>query len=209
MKQELEMKTTEEYPFMRRGKGLLVVVSGPAGCGKGTVLNKVLAKDPNLLYSVSATTRGPRPSEIEGKNYYFLTREKFEFLIRTGDMLEYTEYCHNYYGTPRTVVEERLASGHDVILEIDVKGAMQVKKAFPGAVMIFIMPPSCTELEQRLRNRGTESDEVARERLVTADAEMSRALEYDYIVINAIVEKAANDISSILSAERLKTQRIK
>lgn len=148
------------------------------------------------------------PGKIQGKNYYFLTCEKFESLIQKGDMLEHTEYCHNYYGTPRTVVEEQLAIGHDVILEIEVEGAMQVKKAFPGAVMIFIMPPSRTELERLLRNRGTETDDVVRERLVIAAKEMSRLPKYDYTVVNAEARQAADDILSILSEEKLKAQRI-
>lgn len=188
-------------------RGLLVVVSGPSGSGKGTVLQKLFSMRPGLFFSVSATTRDPRPGEVEGKNYFFLSREEFERQIAQGNMLEYAEYCRNYYGTPRLAVEERLAQGSDVVLEIEVKGAMQVKKACPDAVMVFIMPPSRGELEKRLRGRGTEGEETIRKRLRTAETEIASAPKYDYIVVNAKVTQAADAISSILTAEKLKSSR--
>lgn len=188
-------------------KGLLIVVSGPSGSGKGTVLGRLLAGRQGIFYSVSATTRAPRPGEENGKNYYFLTREEFESRIAGGGMLEYAEYCRNYYGTPRSAVERQLGLGHDVVLEIEVRGAMQVKAACPDAVMIFILPPSRAELERRLRGRGTESEEKIRNRLTAADTEIASARRYDYIVVNAEVAQAADAISSIITAEKYRSSR--
>ncbi len=188
-------------------RGLLIVVSGPSGSGKGTVLAKVFARRQRIFYSVSATTRAPRPGEVDGKNYYFLTRQEFENRIARGDMLEHAEYCRNYYGTPRTAVEERLRQGCDVVLEIELRGAMQVKAACPDAVMIFIMPPSRAELERRLRGRGTENEEKIQNRLRTADEEMASASRYDYIVVNAQVAEAADTIDCIITAEKHRSSR--
>lgn len=188
-------------------KGLLIVVSGPSGSGKGTVLSKVFAGNQKMFYSVSATTRAPRPGEVNGKHYYFLSREEFEQKIREGGMLEYACYCGNYYGTPRAAVEEKCNAGFDVVLEIEVQGAMQVKKACPDCVTIFIAPPSAEELERRLRGRGTESDEAIRKRLETAENEIKHAKEYDYIVVNDDVETAAGKINSIVAAEKCRTSR--
>lgn len=188
-------------------KGLLIVVSGPSGSGKGTVLGEVFQKRQGIFYSVSATTRPPRPGEENGKNYYFLTREEFESRIARGDMLEYAEYCRNYYGTPRSAVERQLSLGHDVVLEIEVRGAMQVKAACPDAVMIFILPPSRAELERRLRGRGTETEEKIQRRLQAADTETAAAGRYDYIVVNAKVAEAADAISSIITAEKHRSSR--
>jgi len=140
---------------MIMSKGLLFVVSAPAGCGKDTILEQVLEKAENVGYSVSATTRAPRPGEVDGTHYFFLSRERFEQMIAEGAVLEYTEYCGNYYGTPKKGVEDMLAEGKDVILKIEVEGAMNIKKLFPECCLVFILPPSMKELERRLRKRGT------------------------------------------------------
>lgn len=183
-------------------RGLLLVVSGPSGCGKGTVLSQVFAKQPNTYYSVSATTRAPRPGEVDGVQYHFLTKEAFEEKIAAGQMLEYAQYAGNYYGTPAQAVDAQLAEGKNVVLEIEVQGAKQVKQRRPEAVMIFIMPPSMKELRRRLTDRGTESQEVIQRRMETARQEMPQAKDYDYIVFNDTVEEAAEDICAILRAGR-------
>ncbi len=188
-------------------KGLLLVVSGPSGCGKGTVLSRVFAKQPNTYYSVSATTRPPRPGEENGVQYYFLTREAFEERIASGQMLEYAQYAGNYYGTPAQAVDAQLAQGKNVVLEIEVQGAKQVKLRRPDAVMVFIMPPSMKELRHRLQERGTEAQEVIQRRMDTARLEMPQAKDYDYIVFNDTVEEAAEDICAILRAGRCLAQK--
>lgn len=188
-------------------KGLLVVISAPSGGGKGTVLKELFARDDNLRLSVSATTRKPRPGEEHGKQYYFLSQEEFETLIREGKMLEYAEYVENYYGTPRGPVEEWLSQGRDVVLEIEVQGGAQVKKLMPECVSIFILPPSMKVLEERLRGRGTEEDAVVRQRLETARLEIPQANGYDYVVYNDCLEDAVDEIQAILRAEKLKYSR--
>ncbi|MFR4393187.1 MAG: guanylate kinase [Ruminococcus callidus] len=152
-------------------KGTLFVISGPSGCGKGTVLKEVL-KNPDLYFSVSATTRDPRPGEVDGVNYRFMTNEAFEALIEQDGFLEYAGYCDHYYGSPKQPVEEQLAMGKSVILEIEVEGAMKVRAARPDAVFVFILPPSMTELENRLRGRGTEAEEVVQKRVAQARREL-------------------------------------
>lgn len=204
------MSETGKTPFFnneKSHKGLLIVVSGPSGSGKGTVLSKVFSMNKDMFYSVSATTRAPRPGEVNGKQYYFLTREEFEQKINDGGMLEYASYCGNYYGTPLAAVEKKCNAGSDVVLEIEVQGAMQVKKACPDCVTVFIVPPSAEELERRLRGRGTESDEVIKNRLETAVSEIEFAKKYDYIVVNDDVETAARKIDSIVAAEKCKSSR--
>lgn len=195
------------FPGGSRQGGLLIVISGPSGSGKGTVLSSLFKRREGLFYSVSATTRSPRPSEQHGVNYYFLSKQEFEDKINQGGMLEYAEYCGNYYGTPKTIVEQQCAKGNDVILEIEVQGAMNVKKSRPDCVSVFIAPPSLKELENRLRGRGTESNEVITNRLKTALKEIGCAGEYDYIVVNDEVEKAAKTIDSIITAEKCRTSR--
>ena len=162
-------------------KGLLIVVSGPAGSGKGTVNAHLLETD-DFVYSVSATTRAPRPGEIDGVNYHFISREEFLARIDSGDMLEYTEYCGNFYGTPRKEAEEVLASGKNLILEIEVEGARNVKKKFPDAVLILLLPPSFAVQEARLRGRGTETEEKVLARLARTKEEIAEADFYDYVV---------------------------
>lgn len=188
-------------------KGLLVVFSGPAGAGKGTILKALLAQDKNIKLSVSATTRSPRPGETDGKDYYFISREEFSKLIAEGKMLESAEYCGNYYGTPIGPIEEWTSQGKDVILEIEVQGGAQIKKKRPDAVRIFILPPSFQELEHRLRSRGTETDEKVRKRLAAARRELGEAEHYDYSVVNDTVEAAAQKVHWILQAEKCRTCR--
>ncbi|MBQ5321627.1 MAG: guanylate kinase [Oscillospiraceae bacterium] len=192
---------------MNKQKGKLLVVSGPSGCGKGTVLKKVLKENSNIYYSVSATTRAPRYGEENGIHYYFITKEEFEKKISEGGMLEYAEYVGNYYGTPKDIVLAKLEKGYDVILEIEVKGAMQIRKAVPEAILVFIAPPSMEELEKRLIGRGTEKLDVIKSRLKKAEKEMQYQNEYDYLVINDEISIAAEEIAAILKSEKLKINK--
>lgn len=189
-------------------KGLLFIVSGPAGSGKGTIVSRVreLAE---FDFSVSATTRTPRPGEIDGVHYHFIDRARFEEMIRNDELLEHAEYVGNYYGTPRKPVEETLAEGKNIILDIEVQGAMQVKAKMPEAIMIFVLPPDFKTLLGRIRGRGTESEEVISLRMQKARLEISLFDHYDYVVVNreGAVEDAAQEVLSILRAERLKTFR--
>lgn len=189
-------------------KGLLVVLSGPSGSGKGTVLRELLTEEENIFLSVSATTRAPRPGEENGVHYFFLSREEFEREIQNDGMLEHACYCENYYGTPKKPVFDRCEKGQDVVLEIEVQGAMQVLEKNKDAVSIFIMPPSLTELRERLIGRQTEDMETVERRLATALEEMKYAKQYDYIVVNDSVKEAVEDIRSILRAEKLKSGRM-
>ena len=183
-------------------RGLLIVLSGPSGVGKGTVLRSYLEKNPNTRLSVSATTRQPRMGEVNGVHYYFLTEKEFEKKVEQNEMLEYATYSGNRYGTPGGPVKEMLEDGHDVILEIEVQGAMQIKKSCPDAIFIFIMPPNMAELTHRLVDRKTEDDETIRRRLERSHAEIAMAHEYDYVVINDTVENAVEAIQNILRAEK-------
>ena len=184
-------------------KGLLIVISGPAGSGKGTVNAHLLARD-DFVYSVSATTRAPRPGETDGINYHFITQDDFKRRIENGDMLEYTEYCGNFYGTPKKEAEEVLESGKNLILEIEVEGAENVKKKYPDAVLVLLLPPSYSVQEQRLRGRGTETEEKITQRLARAKEEILHADSYDYVVYNydGMDREAANDILAIVKAEQ-------
>lgn len=192
-------------------KGLLIVLSGPAGCGKGTLVGEMLKRG-GCAVSVSATTRKPRPGEIDHVHYHFLTREEFERRISENALLEYAEYVGNYYGTPRAEVEAMRESGKHVILEIEVQGAFQIKARCPEAILVFTIPPSITELRRRLHKRGTETDEVIEQRIARAKEELVLAAKYDYIVLNDALEDAVDDFSAILRAETLRplnqTERI-
>lgn len=189
-------------------KGLLIVVSGPAGSGKGTVLKHVL-KNEDFKYSVSATTRAPRPGEINGVNYHFITKEDFLERIASGKMLEHTEYCGNYYGTPLKEAEEVLASGKHLILELEMEGAMNVKRMYPDAVLILLIPPNYATQEARLRGRATETEEKIIARLAKAREEIQLANEYDYVIYNRDFgdKEAAADMFAIVRAEIASTKR--
>lgn len=189
-------------------KGSLFIVSGPSGCGKGTILTEILKQD-KFYYSISATTRNPRVGEVDGVNYHFLSKEKFEELIKNDGMLEYASYCDNYYGTPRKPVEDMLNAGKHVILEIEVQGAMNVMKKCPDAVSIFILPPSIKELRRRLNKRGTETDDVIEKRLAQAEREIKMAENYDYIMINGEFELAVQDLLSVIRSQELKKDNSK
>lgn len=189
------------------GKGLLVVLSGPSGVGKGTVLKSLLTENSGMRLSVSATTRAPRPGETNGREYYFISREKFLQMAEKGEMLESAEYCGNCYGTPAAPIEKWTSEGTDVILEIEVQGGAQVKRKRPDSVGIFLLPPSFEELERRLKKRGTESAETVRRRLETARSEIAGAQYYDYVVVNDGVKKTAEQIRGILRAEKCRSCR--
>ena len=187
-------------------KGLLIVVSGPSGCGKGTILAEILKSD-KFFYSVSATTRAPRPGETDGINYHFLSKDRFEELISQNGMLEFAEYCGNYYGTPRKPVEDMLSEGKHVILEIEVQGAMKIMEKCPEAIFVFILPPSLKELRRRLNKRGTETEEVIEKRLSEAAGEIRQAYKYNYTVINGELSDAVDDLKAIIRAEELNAKK--
>ena len=190
-------------------RGVLLVLSGPSGTGKGTVCKVVRdSLGDNLAYSISATTRKPRTGEEHGREYFFFSKEEFEALRDQNGFLEWAQVYDNYYGTPRAFVEEVLASGRDCILEIDPQGALQVRKATSEAVLVFIAPPSLEELRARLTGRGTEAPEEVEKRLSCAEAELEYSNQYDYLIVNDEVEKAAEKMKAILMAERCRTNRI-
>lgn len=182
-------------------KGRLFIFSGPSGVGKSTILHEIFAANPNLYFSVSATTRDPRPGETDGKDYHFTDVDHFRKLIEEDELLEYAEFVGNYYGTPREYVDAELAKGRDVILDIEINGAIQVRTKRPDAVSIYIAPPSWDDLENRLVGRGTDSETKVRERLARAREEFSIAHTYDYFVINRSLETAVNEVKAIMLAE--------
>lgn len=192
---------------MQNNKGLLVVVSGPSGAGKGTICKAFLKNHENVFLSVSATTRKPRPSEIDGTHYHFLSEERFKEMIADDGFIEWACFCENYYGTPKKAVTDMLDSGKDVILEIEVQGAMKVKEKFPEAVFVFVLPPSMSVLRSRLEGRQTETQEVIEKRLSTALWELSNVKEYDYILINDEVESATERLLEILAGEKQSVKR--
>ena len=181
-------------------RGKLLVLSGPSGCGKGTVLRELMRGREDMAFSVSATTRAPRPGEVDGREYYFVSRERFDEMVAEGELLEHAEFVGNCYGTPKAPVLQQLENGKHVLLDIEVQGAAQVKKAMPEAVLVFLAPPSLEELERRLRGRGTETEEKIQQRLKTAGYEMTLAGEYDYTVVNDEVARAAAELAEILKA---------
>ena len=190
-------------------RGLLIVFSGPSGVGKGTVRQEIFSTpDHKFEYSVSMTTRAQRPGEVDGKDYFFRSREEFEELIRNGQMLEYAEYVGNYYGTPLTYVNETLDKGIDVFLEIEVQGALQVKKKVPDAVFIFLTPPDLNELQERLVGRGTDSEEVIAQRIERARQEIALMSEYDYAIVNDEVPLAAERVKRVIEAEHFRVDRV-
>ena len=188
-------------------RGLLIVISGASGTGKGTICKKLLAESPGIAYSISATTRKPRPGEVDGREYYFLSVDEFKAWIAEGKFLEYAEVYGNFYGTPLNKIEERLKRGEDILLEIDVQGALNVKKKCPEGIYIFLLPPSLEELKRRIEGRGTENPESLARRLKNAVAEIKIGLEYDYAVVNDSVDDAAAQIKTIIAAERCKVER--
>ena len=189
-------------------RGLLIVLSGPSGVGKGTVRAAIFSKgEQKFVYSISATTRLPRTGETDGVDYFFKTREEFEQMIQNKQLLEYAEYVGNYYGTPLEYVENTLAKGKDVFLEIDVQGAIQVRDLMPDGVFIFLTPPDLNELESRIVNRGTDSDEVIAKRMKTAREELELMKYYDYSVVNDTVNNAVQKIEAIIQTEHLRIVR--
>lgn len=187
-------------------QGRIIIVSGPSGVGKGTVLKEVMRDDPTLRFSVSATTRAIRPGEVDGVHYFFIDKPRFEAMLANNEMLEHAEYAGNYYGTPEKAVDEALAQGISVVLEIEVQGALQVMERRPDAISIFIAPPSFEELARRLNSRGDTPPDVAAKRLEIAKEECANALNYRYIIINDTVSAAAARIRAILTAEACRSE---
>ena len=188
-------------------QGILLVVSGPSGAGKGTICSMLREQLPDLGYSISVTTRQPRVGEVDGVNYFFKTVDQVKEMIAREEFLEYAEVYGNYYGTPRKYVMDLLASGKDVLLEIDIQGALQVKEHFPEGVFVFIVPPSLDELYQRIYKRGTDTAEVIERRMASAAGELSYAAKYDYIIVNDIASKAAHRVLTLMEAERYRVAR--
>lgn len=195
------MKKTSEI-------GQLVVISGPSGAGKDTIVKELLKINQKVWLSVSCTSRKPRPMEVEGKDYYFLSREEFEQKINENKFLEYAEYTGNYYGTPKDVIQEKLNQGIDVILVIEIQGALKIKEMFSETIFIFILPPSIKELKMRLENRNTETEDKILKRFKTAYNELNEVTKYNYVVINDTVNEAALKVNHILEAEKCRVDRI-
>lgn len=190
-------------------KGILVVLSGPSGAGKGTICKSFLEKNKNVRLSISCTTRSPRDGEVHGINYFFTEKEKFEQMVKDDEFLEHASVYGNSYGTPRLYVEEMLSKGNDVILEIDTQGALAVKEKFPNGVFIFLMPPTLEELKSRIVGRGSETEETLNERFGSATSEIKLAEKYNYAVINDTIDNAVQKIESIIIAEKCKIDRVK
>ena len=188
-------------------KGILVVVSGFSGSGKGTVMKRLMEKYDNYALSVSVTTRNPRPGEKDGEAYFFRTKEEFEQMIREDGLIEYAQYVENYYGTPRKYVEEQLASGRDVILEIEIQGAMKIREKFPDTLLLFVTPPSAEELKNRLIGRGTETMDVIESRLARAVEEAEGIESYDYLVVNDVLEDCVEEVHQIIQNEHYRVNR--
>lgn len=190
-----------------KNRGILAVVSGFSGSGKGTIMKELLQQYDNYALSISATTRQPREGEVHGREYFFLSKEEFEQLIKEEKLIEYAQYVGNYYGTPSSFVEEQRNAGKDVILEIEVQGALQVKEKFPDTVLLFVTPPSAGELASRLRGRGTETEEVIAQRMAQAVTESTLMDQYDYLVVNDSLQEAVETMHNILQMEHYKISR--
>ena len=200
------MSTQERVALKRRGLGL--IISSPSGAGKTTLSRMLLESEPHMVMSVSVTTRPPRPGEVDGRDYYFVSREEFERMRESGGLLEWAEVFGNYYGTPREKVEEAFRNGHDVLFDVDWQGAQQIVEALRcDVVTIFLLPPSGADLQQRLRKRAQDPEEVIRRRMAGAAGEIAHWAEYQYVVINDVLEEALADIRAILRAEHLKRER--
>ncbi len=194
---------------MLNRKGLLLVVSGPSGAGKGTICKALLNKNDQIKLSVSATTRKPRNGEVHGVNYFFIEKEEFTKMIENGEFLEYAQIYDNFYGTPKAAIIECLEKGQDVILEIEMQGARQIKEVYPEGVFIFVLPPSLEELKSRIVGRGTETQEEIEKRFSCAFEEINQIVNYDYFIVNEDIEKSVSDVESIICAEKNKVTRYK
>ncbi len=189
-------------------RGLLIILSSPSGAGKSTLAKRLMAWDPSLKFSVSATTRAPRAGEVDGQDYYFRSRNQFQAMVRDGEMLEHAEVFGNFYGSPKTPVEQAMIAGRDTLFDIDWQGGQQIKQAMRSDVIsIFILPPSIAELERRLRGRAQDSDAVIASRMAKSEAEISHWAEYDYVLINRDLDAAEAELRAILTAERLRRER--
>lgn len=194
--------------MIRKNRGILTVVSGFSGSGKGTIMKELMKKyADSYALSISATTRNPRPGETDGVEYFFRTKEQFEQMIKEDALIEYAQFVGNYYGTPKAYVEEQLEAGKDVILEIEIQGALQVKKLYPEALLLFVMPPSADALKERLVGRGTETPDVIAQRLAISSKESQYMNGYDYLVINDQIENSVEQVHAIISCEHFKTAR--
>lgn len=194
---------------MQNNRGVLIVISGPSGAGKGTICQELLNNNDNIYLSVSSTTRSPRQGEVDGENYYFLTQEEFETKVKNKGFIEYANVHGNYYGTPKLNVEKMLDEGKDVILEIDIQGALKVKENFAEGVFIFILPPSMDELKRRIIKRGSETEESLMTRFKNAYQEINYVSKYNYSVVNDTLEVAVSKVESIITAEKCRVDRIK
>ncbi|MCR5302284.1 MAG: guanylate kinase [Lachnospiraceae bacterium] len=188
-------------------KGILIVLSGFAGSGKGTIIHEVLGRYDNYALSVSATTRAPRKGEVDGVHYFFKSEEEFKEMIAGGELLEYANYVGNYYGTPRRYVKEMLEQGKNVILEIETEGALNIKREYPEAVLVFVMPPSVEEIHNRLVNRGTETDEVIEKRMKKAGFEITVVDRYDYLMINDVLSESVELFNAIVTSQQMSVSR--
>lgn len=190
-----------------KARGILLVISGFAGTGKGTLVSALLEKYDNYALSVSATTRSPRPGEVDGVHYFFKTKEEFQEMIRAEELIEYAQYVENFYGTPRAYVEQKLAEGKDVILEIEMQGALKIKEKFPDTLLLFVVPPDADTLQKRLMGRGTETADVIKKRLHRAVEETDYILKYDYLVVNDDIDECVEETHAIIQSEHFRVGR--